>query len=674
MSGYGANLLTATPRMNAVAYTAASRSHADMRAWQPSLGSPDGDMIREQPVIASRSRDLLRNHGVANGALQTLTDNILGTGLWLAPKPDFKRLGKSEAWANEWSEVVKSLWKEWADTSHCDAGRTLTLDGLATLAFRGAFYNGDAVALPIWMPEAYAPCYTRIQLIESDRLSNPMNQPDRPNLRGGVETDEFGAPVAYYVQRAHPGDRLIAYSGNDFARSMEWERIPAFTAWGRRRVIHLHDKERAGQTRAVPALSSVLRQFKVLGDYQSAELKAAVVNAMVAMVTESTMSQEQIFELFQADEDLLNTFGENMMKQNRSGVEYTAGGIVPLQMGEKLSAFTPARPSTAFDAFTTSVFRHIATGLNIPYELLMKDFSKTNYSSARASLLEAFRFFTGRRNAMSLQFYQPIYELFLEEKIDRGEIEAPDFYKLRAAYSAARWYGPGRGWVDPVKEGQAAILRIQNNLSTLEIECAEQGNDWQEVLRQNAREKAMKAELGLDVVGASASRKPTIANTAPDDGEEQLTEDGKSIGTSLLPGLAMVAPPPINFHFQPGAFQVETGARHIVTTPTAVRKEVVKRDTHGQILETIETPVPGSAEVIADHRAPNMAPVINVAPPAVNLAFESGAFTIENKAVAVEKTVTARDAEGRILTTIETPVATGSAPTNTPPSEEPRNG
>ena len=195
-------------------------------------------------------------------------------------------------------------------------------------------------------------------------------------------------------------------------------------------------------------------------------------------------------------------------------------------MGETFKSFTPSRPSTAFDAFTTSVFRHIATGLNIPYELLMKDFSKTNYSSARAALLEAWRFFSGRRAAMAQHFYQPIYELWFEEMVDRGEIEAPNFYELRAAYCAARWYGPGRGWVDPVKEGMAAVLRMQNNLSTLEAECAEQGRDWQEVLRQRAREQALMKSLGLDAAPVSAPNKPTIANSPePGDGTADPSND-----------------------------------------------------------------------------------------------------------------------------------------------------
>ena len=52
-----------------------------------------------------------------------------------------------------------------------------------------------------------------------------------------------------------------------------------------------------------------------------------------------------------------------------------------------------------------------------------------------------------------------------------------------------------------VKEAQAAQIRMEAGLSTLQDECAEQGNDWQEVLEQQARETAMRRELGLPVVG-----------------------------------------------------------------------------------------------------------------------------------------------------------------------------
>jgi lambda family phage portal protein len=165
--------------------------------------------------------------------------------------------------------------------------------------------------------------------------------------------------------------------------------------------------------------------------------------------------------------------------------------------GDKFTGFDPKRPNPAFGQFLENAFRIIAVALDMPYELLLKDFSKTNYSSARASMLEAWRAFYRRRDRFAAGFMDPVYWLFLEEQANAGLIDAPDLYENRRAYSACRWVGPGKGWVDPVKEAQAAILRIRSGLSTLEDECAEQGRYWIEVLEQLAREQDVIAELGL---------------------------------------------------------------------------------------------------------------------------------------------------------------------------------
>lgn len=487
------------------AFQAADYSHPDLRRWTPLAGSPDSDLLPDLGAMRSRSRDIARNNGVASGAQQTISDNVLGCGLWLAPTPDYIALGRTREWASAWRREVKALWRSWAETKFCDAGRSLTLDGQATQVYNGAWLNGDGVALPLWMPEAGAPCATRIQVIESDRLCNPQFTLDTATLRAGVEIDAYGAPVAYHIRRAHPGDNYWLQGVVD---NNTWERIPATTAWGRARVIHVHDKGRAGQSRGVPALAAVMRQFKVLGDYQNAELKAAVVNAMVALVTESAIGQDGLVELLSGNADALSTYQGGLADRNRSAINFNGGMILPLNLGEKVGGFTPARPSTSYEPFVTTVFRHVATGLNIPYELLMKDFSKTNYSSARASLLEAWRFFIGRRNWLGLGFYQPCYELFLEEMVNAGKIEAPDFYANRAAWCRARWIGPGRGWVDPLKEAQAAELRMGIRVSTLEEECAEQGKDWEEVLEQFAEEEKKFKELNLERTAVNKALQP----------------------------------------------------------------------------------------------------------------------------------------------------------------------
>lgn len=477
------------PGIDASAHNAASLDDRTMMGWMPPAGSADADLLNELDIMVPRSRDMARNNGIASGANQTLKDNIIGSILRLNAKPDFNLLGEDREWAAEWAKTTEAEFRTWAETSECDAGRTMTLLGLTTQALGGALLNGEGLGLPVWLPRNGSRWGTRISMVESDRLATPPGMESKKGMRGGIEIDKYGAPLAYWLNKNHPGDKYsMLYSTPD-----QWERIPAFTRWGRRRVLHLHEKERTGQSRGKPIIASVMREFQMLGKFTTTELQAAIANSLIAAFIESDLDADSSAQLFGADPG--DTWKEGI-KEYRAPLK--GGAVIPLPPGAKLSSHNPGRPNTAFDGFMTSVLRHMAVGYNIPYELFMKDFSKTNYSSARAALLEAWRYFLGQRRRLIEYWLNPIYELWLEEAINMGRIEAPGFYENRYAYAKCRWTFAGRGWVDPVKEANAAKLRLDIGLSTLENECAEQGQDWEEVLEQRAREMAKMKELGLE--------------------------------------------------------------------------------------------------------------------------------------------------------------------------------
>lgn len=422
----GGTVLRASASLQA--HDGASRSSQQLASWQPFAGSADTDTLLDLPLLTSRNRDLARNNGIAAGTIQTMGDNVVGTGLRLNSLPDWRSLGKTKEWATEWSRDVQTLWKAWADSTNCDASRTLNFAGLTTLMYKSYLLNGAGLALPMWEKEPGQKFATRLFLIESDRLCNPNNEFDTRYRRGGIEINDFGRPLAYWIRKQHPGDI--------FTGSMTpgvWERIPAATAWGRKRVIHWARRERPGQTRGIPIFSAVMQQFKMLDRYAGAELDAAVVNALIAAFIETPMEYSDLVAMLGGDETdgkpVKAYMDTKAQPQNRARMK--SGGIVPLYPGEKLSAFNPARPASGFGAFMESVLRHIATGVNLPYELLLKDFSKTNYSSARAALLEAWRYFRSERSALSDYWAKPVFELWLEEAVNAGLVEAP-----------GRWYSP----------------------------------------------------------------------------------------------------------------------------------------------------------------------------------------------------------------------------------------
>ena len=489
------------PALKASSHFGASDAR-EFALWPTSNGSADSDLLPELGTLRSRSRDLGRNNGIAGGAHQTLADNIVGTGPRLSSIPDYRRLGKDKQWAEDWSSSVESLFAEWWHTSECDAAGQLDGAGLSTQVFRGAMVNGDGLALPLWLPRKESRWKTRLQIVESDRLSTPMGQRDTDTLRGGVEIDTYGRPLAYWVAKSHPGEFFTTLS----QKTMDWERIPAVTGWGRRRVIHVHDAERSGQ----PLLSPVIGQFRMLDQYQRTEVQAAVVSAMIAAFLETPLSNDALQAMFGGGEDAGENALDYMARTRDTIAPLKGAAIIPVPPGTKMTPFNPARPNAQYDPFTTAICRHIAAAVGIPYELLLKDFSRTNYSSARAALLEAWRFFLGRRKWVTSLWLAPVYDLWLEEAIGMGLVDAPDFYEYRYAYTRARWIWPGRGWVDPVKEADAAVIRMDAGLTTLEDECAEQGRDWEEGMDQRAAEikRAMEIEKEYGLPEGSLSKLP----------------------------------------------------------------------------------------------------------------------------------------------------------------------
>ena len=138
------------------------------------------------------------------------------------------------------------------------------------------------------------------------------------------------------------------------------------------------------------------------------------------------------------------------------------------------------------------------SGFGIPKEVLVKKY-ETNYTAARAALLDFQRSVKVYRSRFDRQFNQPIYEQVLAEAVASGRIQAPGFFDdplVRKAWCGCKWIGATMGHVDPLKEINAAALRIANNITTQEQEAAEyNGNDWSDNIRQRRKELTVLADL-----------------------------------------------------------------------------------------------------------------------------------------------------------------------------------
>ena len=83
---------------------------------------------------------------------------------------------------------------------------------------------------------------------------------------------------------------------------------------------------------------------------------------------------------------------------NGNSFEYLEPAMVArLRPGESIESINPGRPNSASEPWINLMLRGIAVGTGLSYEVVARDYSKTNYSSSRTSQLEDRRRFGAGR-------------------------------------------------------------------------------------------------------------------------------------------------------------------------------------------------------------------------------------------------------------------------------------
>ncbi len=483
------------------AYHGASKKRRTIKTFMPKAGDADADTLKDLPTLRERSRDLLRNTPIATGAIATNQVHVIGPGLTLQSRINAEALGITEDAADEWQNNTETEFKSWAGSLDCDINRSKNFYDYQNLVFRAILESGDVFVLPLFKEIKTLNYGLRLQAIEADRVENPNYKTDTVTLSGGVEKDQSGTPTKYWIRTRHPGSDKMPFE-------RKWESVRAFTPSGRRKVIHVYEQLRPGQTRGVPYLAPVIEMLHQLGKYTDAELQSAVISSYFTVFVKTPEGGANLSTFLPSDEG-----------GDASDEDYTmgSGAVVGLADGEDISTANPGRPNSGFDPFVQSILRQIGASLGLPYELLIQHFTKS-YSAARTAMLNAWKVFLTRRNFMIHHFCDIVYELWMEEAILRERIIAPGFLDdplKRKAWLENMWIGPTQGQIDATKETAAAQARVDGSFSTIAIESAGLGYDFDQNIKQIRKERVKLA--GLPRVGA-------VAQAEEDEGVDETNE------------------------------------------------------------------------------------------------------------------------------------------------------
>lgn len=449
-------------------------------SWTGAHNSLDRDLASALPRLRARARDLAQNNDYVKRYLSMVAANVAGRGVsiqsqsrWPDGQPDIQLNAAIEDAFARWAvqpEITERM--DWPEVQRLVA-RSVAMDGeaLIRLSIQGRRLQLQLLD-PTLLDDTYSDATKRIVM--------------------GVETSETGAPIAYHILTAHPGD---------MATERRRERVPA------ENIIHLYRNDRAQQTRGVTWLHSAMKRLNDLGGYEEAAIIAARVGA--AKMGFFTAPDGDLSPLADAGD----VAGE--LYQDADPGRF---GLLP--PGYDFKAFDPDYPHEQYGTFVKAQLRGIASGLGVAYHNLAGDLEAVNFSSARAGTLEE------RDQWMILQdwfvagFVRPVFAAWLDAALLAGEISVitkagprpldstvADKVLAGVTLAGRRW-----SWVDPVKDVQANLMAIDGGLKSRREVVAEQGRDLDDVWAQLAREQAEADRLGILTQGNTQGDANGMAN------------------------------------------------------------------------------------------------------------------------------------------------------------------
>lgn len=486
---------TGSPRMSYGSH-GASQTLNSLVGWIIEAGDAEDNIDLYSSTLRQRARDLYAGGGLARSGPQTLTTSVVGWGIQPKPKIDGDFLGMTDEVREEAERNILREFRLWAENTMCDAERQQNFYGLQHLAFLSMLMSGDVFALFGMKENRRTPYQTTVRLLEADRICNPDSSGDSESAEtesggriiDGVEIDKEGAVIRYHVASRSPN------AGSNNAE-LTWTAIDAFGRdTGYPNILHVMTHERPEQRRGIPFVSAEIEALKQFTRYMNAELAANVVSSMLTAFIVSAEDDGK-FGL----EDAVNE--EDKVTDDELQLELAPGAIYNLPPGKKVETVNPLRSNTQFESFVNTCIMTIASSMGIPKEVLVKKY-ESNYTAARAALLDFWRTVRVYRTKFNTSFNQPVYEQWLSEAVAAGRIEAPGFFDdpaIRQAWCGCLWMGASMGHVDPLKEVNAAAARITNNLSTQEQEASEyNGNNFDEIIKQRKKEVVLQREIARE--------------------------------------------------------------------------------------------------------------------------------------------------------------------------------
>jgi lambda family phage portal protein len=435
-------------------YRSASRATREGRTYSSYPASTHDEHDRTK--LIAQSRDFMRNNAIYKGMIDRAVGYIVGGGFEL-------QVNTRSANVNT---KVEQLWRQWF--AKPEVRNLLSGSETARIVCREVMVAGDTVVL--------LTDKALVQLFEAEQLTG------RSPYKNGIARDKYGRPTKY---------NLCPWKsyGIDSGKGTQYDAAD---------VLFLARPERPSQIRGVPAAQAAFAMLHRINDICDSEAIAWQLLARLAVSITREQATEQAYTESREDPNKTGDETEGDLATRLTELDYAL--MFHANPGEEVKGIERNIPGKNFGESLRMFVRLLGLPLGLPLELILLDWTQSNYSQSRAVLQQAYQSFLEWQHKLQDFFYRPLMEWKLAQWRSQGLVGE----KTAIGYD---WIKPTFPWIDQLKEATAYATQVERGFITHGQVCKSLNTDRQEIVERREREvrdairraKKIKADEGIEV-------------------------------------------------------------------------------------------------------------------------------------------------------------------------------
>jgi len=448
-------------RYTAVGYRTARTIRAEGRTSAAASGRQH--LMYDRRTLVDQARELARDHGIFEGMIERAVNYIVGNGWGLQART------KSE----KWNRDAERLWRDRWTHGRPEIKGVLDGGSCERMVCRELLTVGETATLKV--EHEGQPC---VQIVESEQLTG------RGQALEGYEADAYGRPTKWYVAPYGAGGVVQPSKAQPYTPPGD--------------ILYMADPKRPSAVRAAPPCQAAFAMLHRISDVCDSEAISWQLLARLAISVTREGAEKQAWAGSKADP--LKT-GDTAGQVSIRVQEFDYATIFHGPPGAKIAGIDHNLPGANFPASLTMFMRLLGLPLGLPLEVVLLDWTKSNYSQSRAVLEQAYQTFLRWQQLIEHGFLRPVYDWYIEQWIAAGDLGD------RGDATAAEWIKPTFPWLDQYKEAQAYGMQVDRGFATHASVCKGLGGERSDIVDAReaeirdaiARATKIKADTGVRV-------------------------------------------------------------------------------------------------------------------------------------------------------------------------------